>query len=100
VARRVTDGPAAGARRARLPARLFYGLILGGVLLGAAAFAAAGWSYLAFGDARPTGRRVWDGIADQFVVPISAMIGATFGGLLGVVAAVGLDARRRRRRGS
>jgi hypothetical protein len=67
------------------------------VLLGAIASAATAWIYLESGTAKPTGRRIWDGIADQFVVPISLMVGATFGGLLGLVTAIAADLRTRRR---
>jgi len=82
----------------RLPARLFFGVIIAGVVLGSLVCAAAGWWYLEFSGTRPTGRRVWDGVAEQFVVPICVMIGATFGGLLGLVTAIALDVRARRRR--
>jgi len=85
------DGPAAGKRNARLSARVFYGVILAGVLLGTVACAAAGWAYLEFGDRKPSGRRIWEGEAESFVIPISVMVGATFGGLAGVLAAVLLE---------
>src|SRR5262245_6589344 len=85
------DGPAAGTRNARLSACVFYGVILAGVLVGTVACAAAGWAYLEFGDRKPTGRRIWEGDAESFVIPISVMVGATFGGLAGVSAAVLLD---------
>lgn len=78
----------------RLPARMFYGVIVAGVLLGITACAAAGWVYLRFGDVKPTGRRIWDADAAAFVIPICVMIGATFGGLAGVAAAVLWDRRR------
>jgi uncharacterized membrane protein YhhN len=84
----------------RLPARLFYGVVVMGVMLGALGCAAAGWWYLRFSEARPTGRRVWDGVAEEFVVPICVMIGATFGGLIGVAAAIALDRRVQRKSGS
>ena len=67
----------------RLPAGIFYGVIVGGVVLGLALSAVAGWSYLTFGKTKPAGRRIWDGIADEFVIPVCVMVGATFGGLLG-----------------
>jgi len=79
-----------------LSARIFYGLIVAGVVLGAAACAAMGWAYLEFGEVKPTGRRVWDGMADQFVLPVAVMIGATFGGLIGVAMAILWDGRKRR----
>jgi hypothetical protein len=72
---------------------VFYGLIVAGVLLGVAVSAAAGWVYLEFGDARPTGRRIWDADAAAFVIPVCVVVGATFGGLAGVLAAVLLDRR-------
>ena len=50
-----------------------------------AACAAAGWAYLHFGDRKPTGRRIWDADAGDFVIPVCVMIGATFGGLAGVL---------------
>jgi hypothetical protein len=88
--------PVVGDHAARLPARLYYGVIVAGVLVGIAACAATGWAYLEWDAGRPTGMRIWDGVADRFVVPICAMVGATFGGLLGVAAAVVWDLRRRR----
>ena len=93
-----TSGPAAGERNPRLPARVFYGLIVAGVVLGALVCAAAGWASLEFGNTKPTGRRIWDGIADQFVVPVCVMVGATFGGLMGVAAAIACDKQVQRRR--
>lgn len=86
-------GPATVATRPRLPARVFYGVIVAGVLLGIAVCAVAGWWYLNSGDAKPTGRRIWDADAEAFVIPICVMIGATFGGLAGVAAAVLWDRR-------
>jgi hypothetical protein len=80
-----------GRMKSRLPARVFYGVIVAGVLLGVAACAAAGWVYLHFGDHRPTGRQIWDADAGDFVIPVCVMIGATYGGLMGVAAAVILD---------
>jgi hypothetical protein len=79
------------APRHRLPARIFYAVILGGVVVGSALCAAAGWVYLQSGEPRPTGHRVWDGIADEFVIPVCVMVGATFGGLVGVATAVIAD---------
>jgi hypothetical protein len=83
--------------RPRLRGRFFYGIIVAGVVFGAALSAATGWALLEWGAEKPTGRRIWDGIAEQFVVPISAMIGATFGGLAGLAAAIGVDLGVRRR---
>jgi len=71
-----------------LSARLFYGIILSGLLLGLVACSLGGWVYLEFGDQTPTGHRIWEGIARVFVIPICAMIGSTFGGLFGVTVAV------------
>jgi hypothetical protein len=67
------------------------------MLVGAVACAATGWIYLESGTAKPTGRRIWDGVAEQFVVPICSMIGATFGGLLGLAIAFAIDFQTRRR---
>lgn len=75
----------------RLPARWFYGLIVGGVVLGLTGCVAAGWFYLEYGGRQPSGRRVWDGLASEFVIPVCAMIGSTFGGLAGVMAAMVCD---------
>src|SRR5262245_24856713 len=83
--------------RPRLRGRAFYGIIVAGVVLGAVLCAATGWAYIELGEGKPTGRRIWDGIAEHFVVPISLMIGATFGGLIGLAAAIGLELRARRR---
>jgi hypothetical protein len=82
---------------ARLRARDFYGIIVAGVLVGAIACAATGWIYLESGTGKPTGRRIWDGVAEQFVVPICTMVGATFGGLLGLATAIAMDFRTRQR---
>jgi hypothetical protein len=82
----------------RLSARVFYGIIIAGVLLGMAAAVGAGWLYLESDSARPTGRRIWDGDAATFVIPICVMVGATFGGMLGVGAAVLIEIASRRRK--
>lgn len=74
----------------------FYGIILSGLLLGMFASCLGGWLYLK-GDSKPTGRGIWDESASAFVIPICAIIGATFGGLAGVGTAVGLTAYRRAR---
>jgi hypothetical protein len=72
----------------QLSSRLFYGIIACGFLLGTFGCALGGWIYLEFGNRMPTGHRIWESIASVFVIPISAMVGATFGGLLGFVVAV------------
>jgi hypothetical protein len=74
--------------RTRLSAGIFYGIILGGLFLGIVTFCLGGWAYLEFSDRTPTGHRIWDGIARLLVIPICAMIGATFGGLVGVGVSV------------
>jgi hypothetical protein len=79
----------------RLSARSYYGIIVSGVVLGVLICGMAGWGYAHSSDARPTGRRIWETDAKDFVVPVCIMIGATFGGLAGVFAAIGLDQRRR-----
>jgi hypothetical protein len=78
-----------------LSARLFYGIILSGLLIGMYLSCLGGWLYLE-GDAKPTGRGIWEASASQFVLPICAIIGATFGGLIGVAAAVGVTTYRRK----
>ena len=78
----------------RLPARAFYGVIVTGVLLGAAAAGGAAWLYAGRPDARPEGKRVLADVAGDVVVPVAVMMGGTFGGLAGVSAAVLLDRRR------
>lgn len=83
------------APSARLPAGVFYLVIAVGLLGGAALSAAAGWYYLNFGTQLPTGRRIWDADAASFVIPICVMIGATFGGLVGVGLAIAWDWRTR-----
>lgn len=80
----------------QVPARLFYGIIVCGLLLGLVTCSLGGWAYLEFGDRTPTGHRIWEGIARVFVIPICAMIGSTFGGLLGVAVAVVLTQYRMR----
>ena len=72
----------------RLPARAFYGIILAGVLLGVLAAGGAAWAHLNFGADRPDARQIWGDVAETFVVPVAVMVGATFGGLVGVGAAV------------
>jgi hypothetical protein len=70
---------------------VFYGLIVAGVLLGSAAAAVGGWAYSRTG--APEGRGVSGDAAKGLVVPIAAMVGATFGGLAGVALAVVLERR-------
>lgn len=79
----------------RLSARAFYGAIAAGVVLGVVAAGAAAGGYLRAGGPRPEARRVWGDVADDFVVPVAAMMGGTFGGLAGLAAAALLDRRRR-----
>jgi hypothetical protein len=83
--------------RPRLSHYAFYGLIVAGVVIGAVACAAAGWGYLESPGSKPTGHRIWEGVAEQFVLPICVMVGATFGGLLGLATAIAADFRVRRR---
>ena len=78
-----------------LSARLYYTIILSGLLIGTLMSCLGGWLYLK-GDAKPIGRGIWEESASQFVVPICAIVGATFGGLSGVVAAVGITTYRRK----
>jgi hypothetical protein len=80
----------------QLTPRVFYSIIVAGVLLGAATCAAAGWAYLEYDDRKPTGRRIWDTDAGSFVIPISVMVGATFGGLAGFALAVILERRQQK----
>lgn len=87
-------GPAAG--RDRLPARVFYTVIVAGVLFGVALSGSLAWAYLQAGDREPVGKRIWADIAGELVVFIAVMMGATFGGLAGAAAAVVLDVRSRR----
>ncbi|MCE9563021.1 MAG: hypothetical protein K8U57_13340 [Planctomycetes bacterium] len=85
------DGPTTG--NTRLPARVFYGLIVAGVLLGIGVCGSAAWAYLEEGDREPTGRRIWGDVAKDFVIPIAVMVGSTFGGLVGFAVAVICDWR-------
>jgi len=95
----VFNEPAVSAKIARLPARVFYGLVVASVLVGMIACAVGGGFYLVYGDTKPTGWRIWDGQADQFLFPVCIMIGATFGGLLGVAMAIVGDNHIRKRDG-
>lgn len=88
------NGPTVEGTKSRLSARVFYGVIVAGLLLGIAVCTASGWAYLEYGERKPTGRRIWDSMAAEFVIPVCAIVGATFGGMLGVVAAVVWDSRR------
>jgi len=77
-----------------LSARVFYGVIIGGVFVGIAVCAIAGWAYLEYDDRKPTGRRIWATTASDFLIPVCVMVGATFGGMMGVAAAVLWERRR------
>jgi hypothetical protein len=79
----------------RLPARAFYGIILAGFLLGIGLAAGSAWAYRAAGGRHAEGRGVYEGIADELVMPVAVMAGATFGGLAGFAAAVVMERRRR-----
>ena len=92
-----TVEPTVSATNARLSARVFYGVIVAGVLLGISACVSAGWGYLQTGDRKPTGRRIWDADAETFVIPICVMVGATFGGMAGFAVAVLLEKGNGRR---
>jgi hypothetical protein len=81
--------------RTKLSARLFYGIIVSGLLFGMSASCLGGWLYLD-GSGKPTGHSIWNESASQFVIPICAIIGATFGGLSGVGGAVAISTYRRR----
>jgi hypothetical protein len=76
-----------------LSGRVFYGVIVAGVLLGAAAALASGWAHLSPDAAEPDRPRVGPGWIGVFVLAVCGMVGATFGGLLGLAAAVLLDRR-------
>lgn len=93
-------GSAAGGNRPHLPARVYYGVIVAGVVFGVALAVFGGYMYLESGDRKPAGRRIWDGAAEGFVLPICAMVGGTFGGLAGFAAAAVLEARGRRTDGN
>jgi hypothetical protein len=74
---------------------VFYGIILAGFLLGIGLAAGSAWASRSFGERHPEGHGVYDGIADDLVLPVAVMSGATFGGLAGFAAAVVMDRRRR-----
>jgi hypothetical protein len=74
-----------------LPAWLFYGIILGGLMSGLASCCLGGWQYLEQNSKAVNGS-VGDDIAVYFIVPVCAIVGATFGGLIGVSLAIGLTA--------
>jgi hypothetical protein len=79
----------------RLPARVFYGVILAGVLLGVAAFTVGGWLSLEHepeSGGEPVGR-LWADLGRWLVIPVCAMMGATFGGLAGFAVAAVWDRR-------
>lgn len=71
-----------------LPARAFYSIIVAGVLLGLLAGAGGAWAFLQSQPPQPDRPR-------ELMIPIAAMIAATFGGIAGVAAAVRLDLRQR-----
>ena len=81
----------------RLPARTFYGLIVGGLLLGVALAVGGALAYLQ-GDRKPDARRIWGDVANELVVPVAVMVGGTFGALAGLAGAVTLDRRKSLRR--
>jgi hypothetical protein len=78
----------------RLPARTFYGIILAGLLLGVGLATLSAWAYRQSGGRHAEGKRVLTGIADELVLPVAVMAGATFGGLAGFAAAVLVERRR------
>jgi hypothetical protein len=78
----------------RLRARTYYTVIAAGVALGAGIAGGGASASLVDGNAKPDGRRVLADVADELVVPVAVMMGGTFGGLVGVAAAVALDRRR------
>lgn len=82
------------APRPRLPAALFYGVIVAGVLAGLGLGAGGVWAAVAGGSARPEGRGAFAGVESLLAVPIAGMAGATFGGLAGLAVAVIWDRRR------
>jgi hypothetical protein len=75
----------------RLASLIFYGVILSGLLLGGICFSLGGWLYIESSEQKPSGLRIWEGYSEHFVIPICAMLGATFGGLFGVGIAVFWD---------
>jgi hypothetical protein len=85
--------PRAGAIERQLPARVFYPILVAGVLLGALAAGAGAWMHLDAGDREATGRRIWGA---EITAPIAVMMGSTFGGLAGFAIAAVWDGRRRR----
>jgi len=80
------NGSATGSHR--LPAAVFYGAILAGIILGAVICGIAAWMYLDAGEREPTSRRIWGDVAREFVIPIALMMGSTFGGLASLTVAV------------
>lgn len=89
--------PGGCSLRPRLSAPVFYSVIIMGVILGIMLSVAAGWTYLQSNERKPTGRRIWEADAANFVIPICVMVGATFGGLAGVASAVLLEKLMARR---
>jgi hypothetical protein len=75
-------------KEGRLSSKVFYGIIASCFFLGLTASCMGGWTYLQ-GDLKPTSRGIWEDTSTQFLIPVCAMIGATFGGLTGVLLAAG-----------
>ncbi|MDB5307356.1 MAG: hypothetical protein JWO38_1558 [Gemmataceae bacterium] len=78
----------------RLPARVFYGIIVAGVAFGVLAAGGAARAHLKADGPRPDARRVWGDVADDLVGPVAVMVGGTFGGLAGFGVAVLADRRK------
>jgi hypothetical protein len=79
-----------------LPSWFYHGTIILGLLIGMLACCLGGWFYL-LEDHKVSGRSIWEDNASQFVVPVCAIVGATFGGIAGVGAVAGFTAFRRTR---
>ena len=74
-----------------LPSWLYYGTIVSGLLIGMIVCCLGGWFYL-LEHHKLSSRISWDDNASQFVIPVCAIVGATFGGIAGVAAALGFTA--------
>ena len=85
-----TREPAAGTL-SRLPARVFYGVILAGVLLGSLACGGGASLYLLDGGREATGQAIRGDVARELVMAVAIMTGATFGGILGFAVAAMWD---------
>jgi hypothetical protein len=81
----------ASRANSRLSARAFYGLIAACVVTGSLLAGVGAWAYLREGNRSPEAIRVWGDVATDLVIPVAVMMGGTFGGLVGVAAAVLLD---------